>query len=187
MPDTYQGSEDWMFALVDPDNRRPVAFDRLAQRLEEVDRQRTSSTFGPATVAEWLDQWANGDIKRHVVSTLLTFRRDTPELWLDGEYRPLATDVSVDAAAMAFARSANGMWVLTVTGLRTARLPEPWPVGSVWATSRVLLPADAPAGAWRDLLTGAELKPIESASERWLFLAQALQTLPVAVLVPATS
>ena len=28
VPDTYQGTELWDFSLVDPDNRRPVDYDR---------------------------------------------------------------------------------------------------------------------------------------------------------------
>ena len=71
-----------------------------------------------------------------------------------------------------------------MTGLRTARLPGVWPVGPAWATSRVLLPADSPATAWRDLLTGAVLTATRTASEQWMFLAQVLQAAPVAVLVP---
>ena len=37
VPDTYQGSELWDLSLVDPDNRRPVEFDRRRQLLEELD------------------------------------------------------------------------------------------------------------------------------------------------------
>lgn len=34
-PDIYQGSESWNFRLVDPDNRRPVDFKSLAERLDK--------------------------------------------------------------------------------------------------------------------------------------------------------
>ena len=36
VPDLYQGDELWNFALVDPDNRRPVDFDIRRRLLEEV-------------------------------------------------------------------------------------------------------------------------------------------------------
>ena len=34
VPDVYQGSELWEQSLVDPDNRRPVDFDRRAALLD---------------------------------------------------------------------------------------------------------------------------------------------------------
>lgn len=186
VPDTYQGCEHWKFDLVDPDNRRPVAFDRLAESLRALDHVRTGPHMDAAHVALWLDSWEDGRIKLHVASTLLRARRERPRVWLAGAYRPLAVDVSVDAAAMAFARvAADGTdWAVVVTGLRTARLPSPWPVGTAWVTSRVLLPPDSPGGTWKDLLTGTTIVPAQSGTDRWVFLAQALETLPVAVLVP---
>src|SRR4030095_6004552 len=37
VPDFYQGSELWDFTLVDPDNRRPVDYERRAGLLAEID------------------------------------------------------------------------------------------------------------------------------------------------------
>jgi (1->4)-alpha-D-glucan 1-alpha-D-glucosylmutase len=188
VPDTYQGAEDWKFDLVDPDNRRPVPFDGLAARLRALDEARARADFGPADVGRWLAAWPDGQIKLHVASALLRARRTHPDLWLHGDYRPLNVELAVDATAMAFARShAQGGFALVITGLRTARLPGTWPVGASWATSRLLLPDDSPDGAWRDLLSGAVLSPVRTSSERWLFLAQALHVMPVAVLVPDAS
>ena len=188
VPDTYQGAEDWVFHLVDPDNRQPVAFDRLAFRLAGIVRRREAPSFGPADVTDWLHHWEDGDIKRHVTSALLAARREAPDVWVHGAYHPADVELAVDATAIAYARvAATGAWALTLAGLRTARLPAPWPVGPAWATSRVLLPEGAPGGVWRDLLSGVEIKTMESSTERWFFLAQALQALPVAVLVPSAS
>jgi (1->4)-alpha-D-glucan 1-alpha-D-glucosylmutase len=185
VPDTYQGAEDWKFDLVDPDNRRPVPFDALAERLGALDELRAGDDFGPDRVSAWLDAWPDGRIKLHVASALLRARRARPDLWLRGAYRPLDVDLSVAATAMAFARShEDAGWALVITGLRTGQLPGTWPVGAAWATSRVILPLDSPAGGWRDVLTGALITPARTSSEQWMFLAQALQVLPVAVLVP---
>jgi len=187
VPDTYQGSESWKFDLVDPDNRRPVPFDALAAHLRDIDAQRESGTFGPDAIAQWLDAWPDGRLKLHVASALLRARRDNPGLWLRGAYRPLDVDVAVNASAIAFARTAaTGEWALVIAGLRTARLPGPWPVGQAWALSRLLLPTDSPDSSWRDLFTGNVVKATRTASDRWMFLAQALQAAPVAVLVPAS-
>ncbi|BCS31357.1 maltooligosyl trehalose synthase [Luteitalea sp. TBR-22] len=187
IPDTYQGAEDWKFDLVDPDNRRPVPFDALATRLAAIDAERTTGASGADAVRGWLEAWPDGRIKQHVVATLLRARRGQPELWHHGDYRPLTVDLSVDASAMAFARThpTHG-WVIVIVGLRTGRLPGEWPVGAAWATSRAILPLDGPEAAWRDLLTGATVAPAATADTRWLFLARVLESLPVAVLVPAT-
>src|SRR5690606_22943768 len=40
IPDIYQGSELWNFALVDPDNRRPVDYDRRRELLRRLGRRR---------------------------------------------------------------------------------------------------------------------------------------------------
>lgn len=185
VPDTYQGAEGWKFDLVDPDNRRPAPFDVLAAMLEELDR---SQERGDRTgiVREWFEQWPDGRIKLHVTSALLRARRTNPALWRDGRYEPLATDIPIDGTAMAFARATDaGDEAIVIAGVRTARLPGTWPIGTAWATSRVLLPAGEQVTAWRDILTGAELTVAETSAERWIFLSQALRTLPVAVLVPA--
>ncbi|MGI8672880.1 MAG: malto-oligosyltrehalose synthase [Luteitalea sp.] len=185
VPDTYQGCEAWKLDLVDPDNRRPVEFQRLDQMLEALDAIRQEGRLGAGEVAGWLERWTDGRIKLHVTASLLRARRQRPDLWLHGAYRALTVDVSVDAAAMSFARvSAQGAWAVVVTGLRTAHLPGRWPVGAAWATSRVLLTADSPRSRWRDLLTGEIVPAAEVAGERWIFLSQTLQALPVAVLVP---
>src|SRR5262249_19856621 len=36
VPDTFQGNELWDLSLVDPDNRRPVDFDRRQRLLDEI-------------------------------------------------------------------------------------------------------------------------------------------------------
>jgi (1->4)-alpha-D-glucan 1-alpha-D-glucosylmutase len=36
VPDIYQGNELWQFALVDPDDRRPVDFSKSRQLLDEM-------------------------------------------------------------------------------------------------------------------------------------------------------
>ncbi len=40
VPDTYQGTELWDFSLVDPDNRRPVDYDRRSSMLKDLISRR---------------------------------------------------------------------------------------------------------------------------------------------------
>src|SRR5690606_9155974 len=39
VPDLYQGNECFDFSLVDPDNRRPIDFERHAARLDAIERR----------------------------------------------------------------------------------------------------------------------------------------------------
>lgn len=74
VPDVYQGTELWDASLVDPDNRRPVDWDRRRQLLADVEQ-----------VLPELDD--TGAAKLLVTSSALRWRRDHPELFT--EYSPL--------------------------------------------------------------------------------------------------
>lgn len=64
-PDIYQGQEGWDFSLVDPDNRRPVDYQRLMALLE------THSDF-----ENMCRNWRDGRIKSWLTRKLLQIRKD---------------------------------------------------------------------------------------------------------------
>ncbi|MGD0934096.1 MAG: malto-oligosyltrehalose synthase, partial [Streptosporangiaceae bacterium] len=69
VPDLYQGSELWDLFLVDPDNRRPVDFDRRRDLLTRID-------------GGWLPGLDDsGAAKLLIVTRALRLRRDRPELF----------------------------------------------------------------------------------------------------------
>ena len=186
VPDFYQGSELWDLSLVDPDNRRPVDFDRRRALLDDVDRvlalcpgQRL------APLAGMLRDWADGRIKLLATTAGLRLRRNDPELFLSGGYVPLATEVSVDGDAIAFARIHDDRAMLFVAPRLCARLftddLQP-PLGAAWKTSRVLLPPELAGRRFRHELTGAELQPTSTGDESWLFLGQIFEHVPVGIL-----
>ncbi len=88
IPDIYQGCELTSYALTDPDNRRPVDFDLRSRALGM-----------PEVLTTDLDR-AKLDLTRR----LLRLRRDDPDLFLSGDYRPLAASGRV----CAFMRSHAG-------------------------------------------------------------------------------
>jgi (1->4)-alpha-D-glucan 1-alpha-D-glucosylmutase len=177
IPDFYQGSEHSALHLVDPDNRRPVPFDRLKRLLRSVRAVRPAlreRELGRALRREDL-AWIRG----HVVRSVLRARRRWPELFAEGEYRPLAIDPSAPMGPAAFARRRGRDWLLVVAGRgfagRGVRPGRP-PVPALWGDGRIELPPGAPL-AWEDLLTGRRLD-----SGRTLPLSVLLAPLPVAVL-----
>ena len=186
VPDFYQGSELWDLSLVDPDNRRPVDFERRHALLDEVDRvlglcpaQRL------APVAEMLRDWTDGRIKLLTTTAGLRLRRTDPELFLSGAYVPLATGITVNGDVIAFARMQEARAMLFVAPRLCARLftedRQP-PLGAAWRTSRVRLPGELAGRRFRHELTGAEIQPTTTADESWLFLGQIFEHVPVGIL-----
>jgi (1->4)-alpha-D-glucan 1-alpha-D-glucosylmutase len=186
VPDFYQGSELWDLSLVDPDNRRPVDFDRRRALLDDVDRvlglcpaQRL------APLAEMLRGWVDGRIKLLTTTAGLRLRRNDPELFLAGAYLPLETEVTVDGDTIAFARIRDERGMLFIAPRLCARLftedLHP-PLGAAWKTSRVLLPPELAARTFRHELTGAAIHPTTTADQSWLFLGQIFEHVPVGIL-----
>src|SRR5262249_9146607 len=62
VPDTYEGTELWVFSLVDPDNRRPVDYDYRQRLLAEV-KTRAASGDLPAFARELTEEREDGRIK----------------------------------------------------------------------------------------------------------------------------
>jgi (1->4)-alpha-D-glucan 1-alpha-D-glucosylmutase len=95
VPDFYQGTELWDYSLVDPDNRRPVNF---AMREDIVARARDS---------DWrnlIASWPDGRIKLLWTRKLLAIRRESPNVFLRGNYQPLEVTGPHRNHVIAFAR-----------------------------------------------------------------------------------
>jgi (1->4)-alpha-D-glucan 1-alpha-D-glucosylmutase len=164
VPDFYQGTELWDYSLVDPDNRRPVDYERRASLLRRMN--------GGVDISTLLRRWHDGRVKLYATSKLLALRRSLPELFRDGGYTPLEAGPNV----CAFTRSLDGACVLVAVPRLTTKLTKPdvVPLGEAW-------PADVSlsvSGSWRNIFTGAELAGEE------LPLRQLFASFPVAVLAP---
>jgi (1->4)-alpha-D-glucan 1-alpha-D-glucosylmutase len=186
VPDFYQGTELWELSLVDPDNRRPVDFEKrgelLTGVLETLDAEAPQSL---ARTSEYLQSWPDGRIKLAITAAGLRMRRERPDLFLAGRYLPLETQSVVEASIVAFARVLDDRVAIFVAPRLCARLARDGavaPLGPAWKTSRVLLPPELASRTYRNVLTGAELGPTTTATESWLFAGQIFETLPVGVL-----
>jgi (1->4)-alpha-D-glucan 1-alpha-D-glucosylmutase len=130
---------------------------------------------------------ASGAIKLMITAAALRVRSARADLFLDGEYVPLDVEAAADGRALAFARlGADGSAAIALAPHLAAPLisaERPLPTGDVWRTSRVLLPAAFATLTFTDAFTGATIRPVTSGSGSWLFVGQALDLLPVALLV----
>lgn len=125
VPDLYQGTELWNLSLVDPDNRRPVAFDMRARMLSEI--RDLDAEAALARVDE-------GATKLWLISRLLPHRPQS------GAYTPVPVTGSRAHHAVAFQR--ERLFVLV------PRLVSK--LGGDWADTKVALPQ----GRWTNVLTG---------------------------------
>jgi (1->4)-alpha-D-glucan 1-alpha-D-glucosylmutase len=176
VPDVYQGTELWSHSLVDPDNRRPVDFERRARLARALD----GATERQALATELLASWPDGRLKLLVTQALLRFRRSRPGLFDGGSYVALDVRGPRRGHVVAFARRRGPEWTvvavprlpLTVAG--AGRMP----VGSaLWAGTSVVVPEACP-GQLVDVVTGRSC----SSRRRRLGLDHAFATLPLAVL-----
>ena len=192
IPDFYQGCELWDLSLVDPDNRRPVDFELRRQLLAKVDETTAlGAEERVAAVAEMAAQWEDGRVKMLTTALGLRLRRDWQDVFLQGRYLPLVTDVALSAGVVAFARILDDRVVIIaaprlVAGLMTDN-DGAFPLGGdAWKTSRILLPPELHGRTFRHLLTGAEIVPAAAGGDEWLFAGQVFATIPVGILTSAS-
>jgi (1->4)-alpha-D-glucan 1-alpha-D-glucosylmutase len=182
--DIYQGQETWDFSLVDPDNRRQVDYDRRRELLAGL--PHASAGAEPGSLArELLDCWKDGRIKLHVVRTLLHLRRESPDLFLAGEYEPLPARGPLAEHVFAFAlRRGDSAAIVAVPRLWGTLLAEAetaLPGPGAWQGTELVAPA-ALAGRYRELLAGAPVNLTAVADTVVVPLADVLAHFPVAVL-----
>jgi (1->4)-alpha-D-glucan 1-alpha-D-glucosylmutase len=111
VPDFYQGTELWDFSLVDPDNRRPVDYEKRMSLLREV---------RDANPSELLRRWPDGRIKLFVTWKALQLRKR----FAQANYRPVRGErvcafMRGDDIAVAVPR-------FTVSGKSNLDLPGRW-------------------------------------------------------------
>ena len=126
MPDVYQGTEQWDFSLVDPDNRRPVDWPRRV----------AGPPAGP--LRELAADWRDGRVKQALIARGLALRQRLSPLFEEGDYRPVRLEGPLAGAMIAFVRRRPEAWALVVA----PRLVLPLPL----APGEVRLVPDG----WRD-------------------------------------
>jgi (1->4)-alpha-D-glucan 1-alpha-D-glucosylmutase len=179
VPDTYQGTELWDYSLVDPDNRRPVDYERRTQLLAELDREQHRSEFCRELMARMTD----GRIKLYVLAKALRFRRERRELFAQGNYIPVDAVGPRSGHAFCFARVSGASCALVLVPRLMASLvlvPGGPPIGEdVWGTTALLLPDTFSRMRWTNRLTGETFEPTP---QRDLPVARVLDHFPVALL-----
>jgi (1->4)-alpha-D-glucan 1-alpha-D-glucosylmutase len=179
VPDLYQGDELWSFALVDPDNRRPVDFERRRRLLDEVERGISGApgdreSFLRRLVANPED----GRLKLHVIRSALAARRTRPAAFRSRAYQPLEATGRSAARIVAFGRGDGAERLVAVVPRWLARVEGEPTERSLWEGTGLPLPQGWPA-RWACALSGRAL----TAGAGSLDVAELFAVLPVALLL----
>jgi (1->4)-alpha-D-glucan 1-alpha-D-glucosylmutase len=186
-PDTYQGTELWDFSLVDPDNRRPVDYEKRRQLLAELlERSRLQKAQGELA-AELVETMADGRIKLYVTAMSLRCRRAHPGLFSVGSYSAIDPVGAKEEHIFSFVRRHLDRAALVAAPRLPAKLmPDPagLPHGAkVWSDTMLLLPEELGDRLWHSLFTGETLTAVAYQGRPALRAAQVFARFPVALLL----
>jgi (1->4)-alpha-D-glucan 1-alpha-D-glucosylmutase len=188
-PDLYQGDELWNYALVDPDNRRPVDYGLRQRLLEDVAlRSEDPSTENRAGFLRSLvESPEDGRIKLHLIRCLLHARRANHELFARGRYEPLEASGPAADNVFAFARTTDTQAAIAIAprlttslGSETARPPTG---PEVWKDTCVRLPEQYQGRRWTSLLTFGTIADAGQADQANLSVGMTLKSMPVELLI----
>jgi hypothetical protein len=180
VPDFYQGTELWDFSLVDPDNRRPVDFEKRIKLLGDLKRREAENV--DSLIAELLAHWDDGRIKLYVTYKALNFRRAHRDLFLEGEYLPLCSSGELGGHLIAFARNIGHQWAIAAVPGLVAKKAAPGPPGKkMWGDSLLDIPAEAPI-SWTNIFTGETLEVPRASGPKNLPVHRIFSRFPVALL-----
>jgi (1->4)-alpha-D-glucan 1-alpha-D-glucosylmutase len=185
VPDFYQGTELWDFSLVDPDNRRPVDYDRRRALLSELDAAYDPE--GGASLAGTLTATRDDRIKLFATRMMLRFRQEQRELFERGGYQAVTAQGAGSEHLFAFARTLGERHVIVAVPRLVATLvpdADVPPVGErVWTDTRLLLRSGPGAPTrYRNIFTGRCLQ-IRSEDVAALPVASVFEHFPIAMLM----
>jgi (1->4)-alpha-D-glucan 1-alpha-D-glucosylmutase len=176
VPDFYQGGELWDFSLVDPDNRRPVNFEKRKRILDEIRSREHDS----ALIDELLKTQTDGRIKLFLIFKILAERRKRARLFENGDYQPLKVRGEYSNHIIAFIRSCGDQNAASIAPRFLTSLigVDELPLGKdIWQDTEILWPV-ALEGDWLNTITGGSIR-----IKKTVPAGQILARFPVSLLI----
>jgi maltooligosyltrehalose synthase len=130
VPDTYQGDELWFYALVDPDNRRPVDYRRRSELLASVAAPGSLRSLHPS----------DERFKLGVLQRLLHTRRANAAIFSRGSYLPLEVRGAQARHLVAFARRHEDALAIVVAPRLMVSLLSREGRPEDWGDTEIVLP-----------------------------------------------
>ena len=186
VPDFYQGTELWDFSLVDPDNRRPVDFEKRIHLLDELKSREAEGQ--EALLEDLVSNWQDGRIKLYLIRKALNFRLAHKELFAAGDYIPLEGAGQRRERVVAFARRRRNQWAIVAVPRLVAgllRREKSFLPRDHWPALKIVLPREFP-GRWRNVFTDQTVSSKRVAGgQRNILFSGMLEGFPALLLEPA--
>ena len=188
VPDCYQGTELWDLTLVDPDNRVPVDYATRERMMADCVRlEQATDADRLATVNAWCASWEDGRIKMCVLSQALRHRRAQADLYLHGDYVPLASQGHFHSHLCAFARLHQDQAVVVLAPRFLASMEAEQQQRSSpddrWRGTTVTVPSWKPGSVYRHLITGERFETTPYGPHQVLSVGAVLRHCPVGFLI----
>lgn len=185
VPDIYQGNELFDLSLVDPDNRRPVDYQRRMERLDLLKKRHAAEGPVPLSlIDDLIREKETGLIKLYVTWRALSCRREFPDLFLNGSYLPLEALGEKKGHVCAFARKLNQEEVIAAAPRLLVSLAgaSEAPVGKIWEGSCLVLEDREAGSAYEHVFTGEVIRSREEEGRVVLSLSEIFSCFPVVLL-----
>jgi (1->4)-alpha-D-glucan 1-alpha-D-glucosylmutase len=157
VPDIYQGNEIWTFDLVDPDNRRPVDYERRRTLLRELPED-VEGRDGAVDARKLMDHLEGGAAKLFLIRKTLGVRQQHCKLFGSGDYLPLEVQGGQSNHICSFLRHKDGeVAIVAVPRLCAILLGEKAssPIGGeLWGDTELRLPDPWRGLRYRNVFTG---------------------------------
>ncbi|MGA1865263.1 MAG: malto-oligosyltrehalose synthase [bacterium] len=179
VPDFYQGTELWDLNLVDPDNRRPVDYQKREHYLKEIREKAQQDT--PGLIHELLENKEDGRIKLFLIYQALKTRRERQDIFQNGIYIPIKTEGRFRDCIIAYAKNYQDRLAITVIPRFLTNLIKEgeFPLGEqVWEDTRLVLPDELSSLSWTNSLTD---QPVNG--EGPLMAGKVFEHFPVGLLI----
>jgi (1->4)-alpha-D-glucan 1-alpha-D-glucosylmutase len=133
IPDFYQGTELWDLFLVDPDNRQAVNYNLRSELLEEIIEEYKKDKI--SYLKSLLTNPSDGKIKLFITYKGLQVRNNNLNIYNEGNFIPMDTGGKFKDNIIAFARSIEDKFIITVAPRFLAALVKEYelPIGTeIW-------------------------------------------------------
>jgi (1->4)-alpha-D-glucan 1-alpha-D-glucosylmutase len=122
VPDIYQGNELLQFSLVDPDNRRPVDYEKRKQLLNQFQADCRSPRELCNDISRLSHELDDGQAKLYLTWKTLRLRQTQAALFQQGSYIPLNVSGEKKEHVVAYAREHQGKTAVVVAARLCAGL-----------------------------------------------------------------
>jgi (1->4)-alpha-D-glucan 1-alpha-D-glucosylmutase len=174
VPDLYQGAELWELSLVDPDNRRPIDYQKRRKFLQEIKVKSSQDIL--QLLKELIATKEDGKIKLFLTHQLLKARKEYTEVFKNGNYQPIEITGKYHNHLIAFSRNYGEKTIVAIAPRFLTGIIKPGqlPLGTeIWEDTSLKLTNKK----WYNAIDS------QTIAGKNLAVGEILQNFPVALLI----